>query len=34
MRSYVRADVDGDGKSDFSIHLDGALSVVKADFIL
>lgn len=32
--SYIRGDVDGDGKSDFSIELDGVLSLVKADFIL
>lgn len=31
---YIRADVDGDGKSDFSIKLDGVHSLVKGDFIL
>ncbi|MCD2181100.1 hypothetical protein LQK81_03470 [Rhizobium sp. GN54] len=32
--SYIRADVDGDGKSDFAIELDGVHSLVKGDFIL
>ncbi|MCV3738504.1 hypothetical protein OCK02_20045 [Rhizobium sp. TRM96647] len=32
--SYIRADVDGDGKSDFAIELDEVRSLTKGDFIL
>lgn len=32
--TYIRGDVDGDGKADFAIHLDDAQTLVKADFIL
>jgi Ca2+-binding RTX toxin-like protein len=32
--TYIRGDLDGDGKSDFAIHLDDARMLVKTDFIL
>lgn len=32
--TYVYADVNGDKKADFSIHLDDAVKLVKADFLL
>jgi Ca2+-binding RTX toxin-like protein len=32
--TYVYGDVDGDGQADFSIHLDDAISLTKAYFIL
>ncbi len=32
--TYIYADVNGDGKADFSIHLDDAVTLSKADFLL
>ncbi|PTM92181.1 calcium-binding protein [Mycoplana dimorpha] len=32
--TYIYGDVNSDGKSDFAIHLDDAISFVKGDFIL
>lgn len=32
--TYIRGDVDGDGKADFAIHLDDVRTLDKADFIL
>ena len=32
--TFVSADVDGDGKADFSIKFDGAIDFTKADFLL
>lgn len=32
--TYVFGDVDGDGKADFSIHLNGAVTLAKDDFVL
>lgn len=32
--TYIRGDVDGDGKTDFAIHLDDVRTLVKGDFIL
>lgn len=33
-QTYIYGDVDGDGKADFSIKLDTALTLMKGDFIL
>ncbi|MBW9066125.1 calcium-binding protein [Rhizobium herbae] len=32
--TYIYADVNGDGKADFSLHLDDAVSLSKGDFLL
>jgi Ca2+-binding RTX toxin-like protein len=32
--AYIHADVDGDGKSDFSIHVDAVTSLKSTDFVL
>ena len=32
--TYVTGDTDGDGKTDFAIHIDKAITLDKGDFLL